>query len=361
MTPSLGRVALPGLTILSSLALLWLASPLFDPILWAVVFAILFKPVDRRIAAMLRGRRTTSALLTLLLIVAVLIIPGILLATAIANEIIALYSRGAAGAFDIGQMLAALRPRLPTWAAEMLERSGLSDNDGIAQWASANLAAGLRALAQGVLSVGQRVLAFLAALGVSLYLTFFLLRDGEELAARLGATWHPNDAIYRELSGRFVSVVRATISGAAAVAVVQGTLGGLLFWAVGVHGALLWGTAMAAASLVPIAGTGFIWVPTGIYLLLTGHVWQGATVLLCGGLVISTIDSLIRPAVVGRGTQMPDWLAMVAIVGGIQAIGLSGIIAGPIVAGLFLSCWKLFLDSRKIEMPAISSTGTGTD
>src|SRR5690606_30932395 len=121
-------------------------------------------------------------------------------------------------------------------------------------------------------TIGQSAFSMLIALSVMLYLTFFLLRDGEALAERVIQATPLRAGPRRELLRQFVLVIRATVKGSIIVAIVQGLVGGIVFWMLGVEGALLWGVLMGFFSLLPAVGTGFIWVPVAIYLFVTGAV-----------------------------------------------------------------------------------------
>jgi len=147
--------------------------------------------------------------------------------------------------------------------------------------------------------------------------------------------------------------VRATIKGSVVVGLVQGALGALTFWIVGIPSVLLLGVVMAIASLLPALGPAIVWVPAAIYLLATGAIWQGVVVIVSGVALIGMIDNILRPILVGRDTGIPDWLILVTTLGGIVLMGLSGIVVGPLICGLFLAAWGIFAEQRE---PAVVLT-----
>ncbi|MFM5906219.1 MAG: AI-2E family transporter, partial [Novosphingobium sp.] len=114
----------------------------------------------------------------------------------------------------------------------------------------------------------------------------------------------------------------------------------------GVEGALLWGLLMGFFSLIPAAGTGIVWVPVAVYLLLTGSVWQGAVLVFCGIFVIGLVDNLLRPILVGKDTKLPDFVVLIATVAGLEIFGLTGFIIGPIIAALFIAVWEIVTHVR---------------
>jgi predicted PurR-regulated permease PerM len=148
---------------------------------------------------------------------------------------------------------------------------------------------------------------------------------------------------------RFTIVIRATVKGSIVVAIVQGTLGGLIFWLLGIDGSLLWGAVMAVLSLLPAVGAGLVWLPVGVYLLATGAVWKGIALIAFGALVISTIDNVLRPILVGGQTKIPDYVVLIATLGGITIFGVNGLVIGPVIAAMFLAAWDLFSEQR-LEM-----------
>ena len=145
---------------------------------------------------------------------------------------------------------------------------------------------------------------------------------------------------------RFADVVRATVKGSILVAIAQGALGGLAFWFLGIHAALLWAVLMAFLSLVPAVGAGLVWVPVAIYLLATGAVWQGISLILYGVLVIGLVDNLLRPFLIGKDTKLPDYVVLISTLGGIQVFGLNGFVIGPLIAAMFMVTWEIFSASR---------------
>ena len=104
---------------------------------------------------------------------------------------------------------------------------------------------------------------------------------------------------------------------------------------------------MGFFSLVPAVGTGLIWVPVSLYLLLTGSVWEGSILVFCGLFVIGMIDNLLRPILVGHETKLPDFVRLIATVAGLELFGLSGFIIGPIIAALFIAVWDIVTELRE--------------
>jgi len=346
-----------ALLILSTIAFLWVVSPFLGPILWAVVAAMLFDPLNRHLLRTWPGRKNRAAAVTLLAIFAAVVVPAVLLGVALVQEASGVAARVRSGELDISVLLLHLRAQLPHWLLTATGAEALTDVAAMREWLAANFAKSLQSLLGRVLNFGQSAFGFLVDVGVMLYLSFFFLRDGRRIAGTLHDSLPLDRGHGTALLDRFVAVVHATIKGSLLVAAAQGLVGGTIFWALGIHAPLLWGVAMAFMSLLPAIGTGIVWVPVAIYLLATGAVWQGLTLVFCGLFVIGLVDNLLRPILVGRDAKMPDYIVFVSTLGGLQVFGFNGFILGPAIAGLFLAAWQLHVEKPK-DRPGLSKQDT---
>jgi len=349
---TLARLFLLALVAVATLAFLWLVAPFSGAILWAVIAALLFEPLNARLLAAMPRHPGGAALATLLIIVVAVVVPAMLLGAALLREAAAFYARVQSGEIDLGRLFVEMQAHLPGWARTWLADIGLDDVGGLRTKFSQSFASSFQAVAVRVLSIGQGAFGFFLALGVMLYLTFFLLRDGHRLAARIERAIPLRLDQRAVLVAKFVAVIRATIKGSLIVAILQGTTGGLVFWALGIPGTLLWGVAMGVFSLFPAIGTGLIWVPVTIYLLVSGAIWQGAVLGACGFFVISSVDNIVRPILVGHDARMPDYVVLVATLGGFELMGFNGFVIGPVIAALFMAAWEIFGDAEP-HTPAI--------
>ncbi len=346
---SLERGGFAILVLLVSLAFFWLVLPYFGAILWGLVAAILFEPVHRRLTARLGGRKNLSAALTLLAIILIVIVPAILLGVSLIDEAARFYERFSNGNSGFVDIVTQIRRALPSWASDLMVRAGFRDIEAVANMFSSGLASGLQSVASRALMFGQGALKFLAALGVMLYLTFFLLRDGKALGKTIKGAIPLAPDLRDRLVDHFVIVVRATMKGTVVVAILQGLVGGLIFWSLDIEGALLWGLLMGLFSLVPAVGTGIIWVPVAIFLFISGRSFEGFVLTGCGIFIIGLIDNLVRPYLVGHDTRMPDFVVLIATLAGIELMGLNGFIVGPMIAALFIAVWKIVTETRAAQ------------
>ena len=331
----------PLLLAVSALALGWILLPFYGAIMWALIIAMLFAPVYRRLLPHLRQRRNLSAAAVMLLVLVVGVLPFALMTASLAREASVTFQRIDSGDWNPALYLRGLFDALPAWVTALLERGGLADFDAVQREVTAALAQGSRLIATQALSIGLDTFAFVASLGVTLYLAFFLVRDGDDLARMARAALPIPDKFKQELSAKFMTVVRATVKGSLLVAAIQGTLGGLAFWILNVKGALLCAVLMAFLSLLPLIGASLVWVPVAVYFLLVGAAWKSLVLVAYGVVVHGLVDNLLRPILVGKDARMPDYVVMITTLGGMAVFGINGFIIGPTITAMFIAVWHL--------------------
>ncbi len=329
-----------------SLAFAWILWPFYEAILWATVFAVVFAPLNRRLLGIM-GQRNLAALATVLIIITLVILPLTLIAGSLVQEATSLYQTIQSGELNFGRFFQEFLAALPSWATDLLNRLGLTDLSSMHERLSTALIQGSKYLAAQALNIGKGTANFLISLFLMLYLLFFFLRDGSALARRIRDAIPLRAEQQRALFTKFTIVTRAMFKGNLLVAAVQGTLGGLIFWFLGIHSSVLWGVVMAFMSLLPAVGAAAVWLPVAIYFLATGAVWQGVVLILFGAFVIGLVDNLLRPYLVGKDTEMPDYLVLISTLGGIAVFGLDGLVIGPVIAAMFIAVWDLFSASRQ--------------
>jgi predicted PurR-regulated permease PerM len=349
--PELQQKTFLALLIIVSLAFGWVLLPFYGAVFWGTVLAILFAPLYRRLVARMPKRRNLAALLTLAIVLFIVILPLAFIATALVQEGTQIYGRIRSGELDAGAYFQQAVAALPQWLVQLLDRYDLLDLESVQRRLSAGATQASQQIAGQALNIGQNTFDFLVSAAIMLYLLFFLLRDGARLAARIRDAIPLSVHHKRHLFSKFTTVIRATVKGNIAVAAAQGALGGLIFWFLGIQGALLWGALMGFLSLLPAVGAGLVWAPVALYLLATGAVWQGVTLIVFGVLVIGLVDNLLRPLLVGKDTQMPDYVVLISTLGGMALFGLNGFVIGPAVAALFIAAWDLFSETPEMRLP----------
>jgi predicted PurR-regulated permease PerM len=308
-------------------------------ILLAAIFTGLSYPMYRWFLRTFRNRSALAAIATLLVLVAVVIVPLLAVLGAGANEAL--------------RVTETIRPTLE----RLVDRPGEFDRRlrvlpgyhyiepyrGQIFMKAGELLGSTSAFIFSALSATTRATAvFVFHFVILLYTMFFFLRGGPALLEGVMAYLPVKDADKQKMLEKFVSVTRATLKGTILIGVAQGVTGGVAFWAVGIDGAIFWGTVMTVLSIIPGIGSALIWFPAAIILMVSGDVWRGIGLAAFGAIVIGSIDNLLRPLLVGHDTQMHELLIFFSTLGGLLMFGVTGFIVGPILAALFVTVWEMF-------------------
>jgi len=341
-SPELQNRTFLALLIIVTLAFGWVLWPFSSAVFWGATLALLFAPFYRRVLRRLGPHKNIAALITLLLCIVIVILPVSLITASLIREGALLYGRLSSGELNFSAYFDQVFKALPPYVSNFLERIGMHDLSDLWAAISTGVMTGSKVIASQALQIGQNAFVFLINFGLMLYLLFFLLRDGSALSLRIREAIPLSTLHKRHLFSKFTTVIRATVKGSIVVAIVQGTLGGIIFAILGIQGAVLWGVIMAFLSLLPAIGAGLIWGPVAIYFLVTGSIAEAVILIAYGVLVIGLVDNVLRPILVGKDTQMPDYVVLITTLGGIALFGINGIVIGPVIAALFIAAWDLF-------------------
>ena len=314
-------------------------SNLLMAVFWAIVLAIIFHEPYLWLQRRYPGRSNLNAVLTLLLILIIVIIPVALVSRAIFKESLVIYDAIQNGNLHPLDLITRVQERFPV-VEQFIERLGFSREDQIQKVIEFGTSA-INALTSVALKSTQSLIKVLVDVSIMLYLLFFFIRDGDEIVREIKRTLPMGDVIEDRLFTRFASVSRATVKGTIVVAIVQGSLGGIIFAILGIPAATLWAVLMMILALIPVAGTGLVWGPAAIILLVQGQVVEAIVLVAFGVLVIGLADNILRPRLVSRDTKMPDYLILLATIGGLSQFGLAGFVIGPVLAALLITCWQI--------------------
>jgi predicted PurR-regulated permease PerM len=342
-----------GVTLLFA----WMIREYLLALLIAALIAAELHPAYRRLVRRLGGRKELAASLIVALLALLGVAPIIGLGTLAGVQAVALVRAAEPAARELakgGPLLHQLAERFPSLS--VLERYQAPLTQKLGDLGSQ---AGAAIVAWGSTAAGQTMTFFLLVF-VMLYATFFFLVGGREALQKVlyYSPLPPDDE--ERIVGRFLSVARATVKGTLLVGVAQGALGGIGFWIAGIGGAVFWGVAMTALSVIPSIGTAIIWVPGVIYLFAIGKTAAAVALLAWCSLIVATIDNLLRPALVGRDTKLPDVLILVSTLGGIVLFGVTGFIIGPLIASMFVTVWEIYGEAFRDVLPEpepLSTTG----
>jgi predicted PurR-regulated permease PerM len=308
-------------------------------ILLAAIFTGLSYPVYHWLLGHFRGRRALTAIATLVLLLTLVIAPLLVVLGAAANEAVSVTQTMGPRLQQLvdqpGELDSRLRAipgydRIAPYRAQILIKAG-------------ELLGSTSAFLFAALSATTRATAvFIFQFFVLLYTMFFFLTDGPGLLRAVLAYLPLTEVDKQRMLEKFVSVTRATLKGTILIGVAQGVLGGLALWAVGLHGAIFWGTVMTVLSIIPGVGGALIWVPAALVLISAGEVWRGIALAAFCGLVVGSVDNLLRPRLVGKDIKMHELMIFFSTLGGLLLFGVMGFILGPILAALFVTAWEMF-------------------
>ncbi len=333
---------LVGMTILFAYTL----SPFFYPLLWSAILATLFYPIYDRLLTSTK-KPNLSAFITLVVAVLVIIIPLSLVSSLLVKESIDLYGsindNGDQIQNSIRNTLEAIKNN------SYAQKLHFNDTEWINRLSDIGRTVAVFFFSR-IQQFTQNSLIFLGMFFLTIYSLFYFLRDGKKLLLKIMRLCPLDDDQEIHLYEKFTSTVRATIKGTILIGIVQGCLGGILFFITGVQGALIWTLVMIFASFVPGVGAALIYIPAGIIMLITGGIWQGILILVGGLVVISTIDNFLRPVLVGKGLQMHPVLILFSTLGGIIIFGASGFVVGPLICALAMSFWEIYEYYYKIYL-----------
>ena len=327
-------------------------------ILLAAIFTALSYPVYEWLLGRLRNRGALAAIATLALLLALVMAPLLAVLGAGANEALRVTETirprlqqlvDQPGEFDSRLRALPGYYRIEPYRAQILTKAG-------------ELVGSTSAFLFAALSATTRATAvFIFHFFVLLYTMFFFLTGGPGLLRAVLAYLPLTEADKQRMLEKFVSVTRATLKGTILIGAAQGVLGGLAFWAVGLDGAIFWGTVMTVLSIIPGVGGALVWVPAAIILITAGEIWRGIALVVFCALVVGSVDNLLRPRLVGRDTQMHELMIFFSTLGGLLLFGAMGFILGPLLAALFVTAWEMFGTAFHTALAEPGSTAADRD
>jgi predicted PurR-regulated permease PerM len=320
------NLALLAITAIA-LYLCWLMiEPFFQVLVWAAVLALVSYPVYQRLIRWGRGP-VTSGILTTLLVVLTVIAPLTFLGLALVQEIAV-----AVPGVEEG-IMQHLDPESPVrkWVEQHFDVT--FDREFIAS----RLKAVSAVVAKEVVGIVGNIFGTAVQGFFVLFTLYYLLRDADRIIAAMRDFVPLDSANTDRILRQTHEIIHASLHGVLTIAAIQGGLGGLAFWVLGLTSPLLWGVVMFFLSMIPMAGAFMVWVPAAAYLLFTGQ-WVKALLLsLWGGLVIGTIDNLLRPRLVGQKTRLHELIVLFSVLGGLKVFGVLGLVVGPVVVAITLA------------------------
>lgn len=335
LTPGRARsLMLVALTAIGIYLCYQLVRPFIPALAWALALAVLVWPLHQRVMRSVRWPGLAAGV-TVTIVAVALLAPAYLVIRQLLVE-----ATAGLTALDAVIDNGLLRQRLEAWPAIANLVAWIEQNVEL----ETSLRQGAEALVPRVSSLVTGSVWMLVELTVILVALFFLLRDREAAHERLRELSPLTRIETDRIVVRVLDTLRATVYGTIAVSIVQGALGGLIFWLLGLPAPLLWGAIMALMALVPILGAFVVWVPAALWLALDGEWWKAAVLAAWGGLVVSLIDNILYPMLVGNELRLHTAQVLVAVGGGLLLFGAAGVILGPLVLAVtlaLLDIWHL--------------------
>jgi predicted PurR-regulated permease PerM len=324
----------------------------------AGLFSALTRPVFRRLNIMYKGHRHLASATTLVLMIFVVMIPLLFLIGIVVAQ-----------AVDVGQsvtpwikqilkqpgMFTSYLEQLPFYdQLEPYRETILKKAGELVGYVSSWIAGGLSSA-----TFGTVYFVFLSF--VFLYTMYFFQMDGDKLMKKILYYLPLDSADESVMLDKFTSVTRATLKGTLLIGILQGGLAGIAFAIAGIDNAVFWGTVMAVLSIIPSVGSAIVWIPASIFLMLQGSVAGGIGLMVFCGLVVGSLDNVLRPILVGKDTKMHELMIFFGTLGGIMMFGITGIFIGPLIASLFITVWELYGIAFSEYLPEVYSGKISSD
>ena len=313
--------------------------PFLGSLAWAVIFAMMFHPLHVQLVGRVGANR--AALLTTLIAGVLIVGPAVLIVSVFAREVpmVIEYLKGVSVTPDQTQQVWDVIRRyspieLPADPTSMLRQTAER---------------ALTFLAPRAGAVVADVLSTLGALAIMLFALFFLLRDGHALGRQVRELLPLPEKERERMIAETRELVIASVGAALAVAAAQGLIGGIAFAILGIQAPVIWGVVMSMTSLIPLVGAALVWLPTALWLLLSGEVVRGLILLVVGGVGISMVDNFLRPLLLSGRTSASGLVVFLGLLGGVAAFGFVGLVLGPIVLVTASSLLRAFTRPDLIE------------
>jgi predicted PurR-regulated permease PerM len=319
-------------------AVFFIFQPFLTAIVAAAILTALFKRPYHWFEHVMHGHRAMSAFLTCLLVITIIVTPLFLVLSVAISEASSLYhllTQESILQSSIEKTLTVIKSA--PYADVFLDTAAFDQE---------RIASDIRSLSQNALGLLQAayqgVTHFIFWVFIMFFTLFYFLIDGKKALRALMELSPLKNQHDKLLVQKFISISRATLKGTIVVGVIQGLLGGITFWIAGIPSPAIWGLVMILFSIIPMIGSTIIWFPAGVIMFFLGDAWQGIFILSVGLGIISVVDNILRPKLVGKDTQMHPLLIFFATLGGIAFFGLPGFVIGPIIVSLFMALSEIY-------------------
>ncbi len=350
------RYFLVGLLVVVTAAFIPIIRLFFVPLVLATTFTALFFPMYRFWLRVFHDRRPVASVVTCTVLLLGLLAPTYVVVHLVVQQAIDLYTMAEPSIrelIDKGEDSGIIQWILNLPGVRSLRLSRIDWLSALQETVSAS--AGLVTTVVNRTSAG--VFSLVLNLFVMLFTMFYFFMDGERIIQRIKFL-SPLRSEYEDLIfSRFLLISRATVKGTFLIGITQGTLGAISLLIFGVRGWLLWGFVMVILSIIPMVGAWLVLVPAAVIQIILGNIWQGIGIALASTVVISNVDNLIRPRLVGHGAKMHDLMIFFSTLGGIAVFGVMGFIIGPAIAALFITIVDIYGAEFQDQLSLLENAG----
>ncbi|MBI2485621.1 MAG: AI-2E family transporter [Deltaproteobacteria bacterium] len=318
--------------------------PFIISLFWAGILVLILYPLHERLTKSLKNRPGLSSVIMTALTTFVLIIPlGVIIAT-LAVEMFDIYQgiKDKLEFVQIRSIVDRLKELIPVTILEEVEKRFDVGDIRLEQVVIKAIGTVSKYLFDQVQEGAKNLTSLIISFLIMIFALFFFFRDGRTLYREIKYLIPMTDEQKNSIFGRFYDILNAVILGVLATAGVQGLITGLLFWILGISFAVLAGVLTFVFSLLPIGGSVFVWLPVGVYLLLSGQIAKGVILLIVGGVIVSSIDNFLKPWIIGGKVKLPTLFLFLSILGSAKAFGFTGIILGPVLLVVFMSFVEIY-------------------
>lgn len=327
-TVSFRNVTWWGFIVLALVLLYDVISPYFQPLAWGSILAIFFFPVHNRVRRLV-GNRTAAAALTLLFVLVSLVGPMTWLSITLIQE-----ANSAVRGMPQGFL-----ERAADRVEEVAKEAGIPIGDIQEQYRE-RIRAGTALVASKITDILSTVIHSMFHLLIFLLTMFYLFRDGPRLMQILKDVAPVGEDTRDRMIGEATDMIQATILSSVVVSMVQGILGGLTFWILGLPSPLVWGLVLGVLAFLPVIGPSLVWAPMGTYMIFNGDPWRGVLLIVLGFVFVSSSDKVLRPILIAGRARLNELLVLVSLLGGLEAFGFIGIILGPVIVATCVGMLK---------------------
>ncbi len=341
--------------LITGVAVFFVMQPFLTALLVAAVLATLFFGKYQFFLRVFGGRKGLSAASVLLLVAFLVIIPILMLATLVAGEATSALASLSSENHSFGELMGSVQ----TWLSNLpVVGEYLSEKNVRFADIAGNIVGGSGALISFLQALYVSVAGLVLWIFAMFFALFYFLIDGDRVVRLMKHVSPLSDRDDEELMRDFASMSRAVIRGSLAIALLQGVIGGIGVAVAGVSSPAIWGAVMGFFSLIPAVGSGIVWLPMGLWLFFSGDVWHGIFLLAFGVGIVSTVDNVVRPKLVGRDTQIHPLLVFFSTLGGIALFGIIGLLLGPLLVSFFLALMRIYVREFKIDLETYNQNGS---